>query len=228
MIPSRCNLDINKSAYLPKFYLDIYRDMSNTGRNKKLASFNCDEELWSAFMRRCQEQGTTATATLTQFIQLYLDGKLDNLDADMLGDSFDERIRASVDKYLEKELPSHLDNCLATQQDKQLYSTVVALWEKIGSLEARLSTTNARTYPNKTNPPKNREFWFIQDRARYLGVTINANQRLQIEMFANANYQERHGQLPRRQPYRGTQAFAYPVADVDILDNTIKGVVKQG
>jgi len=33
-----------------------------------------------------QEQGTTATATLTSFIQLYLDGKLDNLDADMLGD----------------------------------------------------------------------------------------------------------------------------------------------
>ena len=62
--------------------------MSNTGRNKKLASFNCDEELWSAFMQRCQEQGTTATATLTQFIQLYLDGKLDNLDADMLGDDF--------------------------------------------------------------------------------------------------------------------------------------------
>jgi hypothetical protein len=97
-----------------------------------------------------------------------------------------------------------------------LYSTVVALSEKIGSLEARLSTTNARTYPNKTNPPKNREFWFIQDRARYLGVTINADQRLKIEMFANANYQERHGQLPSRQPYRGNQAFAYPAADLDI------------
>ena len=55
--------------------------MSNTGRNKKLASFNCDEELWSGFMQRCQEQGTTATATLTQFIELYLDGKLDNLDS---------------------------------------------------------------------------------------------------------------------------------------------------
>jgi hypothetical protein len=61
-----------------------------------------------------------------------------------------------------------------------------------------------------------------------LGVTINADQRLKIEMFANANYQERHGQLPKRQPYRGNQAFAYPVADIDILDNTIKGVVKQG
>ena len=202
--------------------------MSNTGRNKKLASFNCDEELWSAFIRRCQEEGTTATATLTQFIQLYLDGKLDNLNADMLGDSFDQRIRENIDEYLKKQLPSHLDKYLATGQDKQLYSTVVTLSEKIGSLEARLSTTNTRTYPNKTNPPKNREFWFIQDRARYLGVTINADQRLKIEMFANANYQERHGQLPKRQPYRGNQAFAYPTADLDILDNTIKGVVKQG
>ena len=204
--------------------------MSNTGRNKKLASFNCDEELWSAFMSRCQEQGTTATATLTQFIELYLDGKLDNLDADMMGDRFDERIKASVDEYLGKQLPSHLDKYLATNQgnSRELYSTVIALSEKIGSLEARLSTTNARTYPNKTSPPKNREFWFIQDRARYLGVTINADQRLKIEMFANANYQERHGQLPKRQPYRGNQAFAYPAADLDILDNTIKGVVKQG
>ena len=200
--------------------------MSNTGRNKKLASFNCDEELWSAFMSRCQEQGTTATATLTQFIELYVDGKLDNLDAHMLGDSFDQRIRENVDEYLKKHLPSHLDKYLATQQDKQLYSTVVALSEKIGSLEARLSTTLGRTYPNKTNPPKEREFWFIQDRARYLGVTINADQRLKIEMFANANYQERHGQLPKRQPYRGNQAFAYPVADLDILDANIRGVVK--
>jgi hypothetical protein len=101
--------------------------MSNTGRNKKLASFNCDEELWSAFMRRCQEQGTTATATLTRFIQLYLDGKLDNLDADMLGDCFDERIRARVDEYLGQHLASHLDKYLARNQDKQLYSSVVAL-----------------------------------------------------------------------------------------------------
>jgi len=91
-----------------------------------------------------------------------------------------------------------------------LYSTVVALSEKIGSLEASIHN---KPYPNKTNPLKEREFWFIQDRARYLGVSINADQRLKIEMFANANYQ--HGQLPK-QPYRGNQAFAYPVADLDI------------
>jgi len=75
-------------------------------------------------MRHCQEQGTTATATLTSFIQLYLDGKLDNLDADMLGDCLLMNIQ--------QHLPSHLDKYLATGQDKQLFS-VVALSEKIGS-----------------------------------------------------------------------------------------------
>jgi len=33
---------------------------------------------------------------------------------------------------------------------------------------------------------------------------------------------------PKQQPYRGNQAFAYPVADLDILDANIRGVVKQG
>jgi len=147
--------------------------MSNTGRNKKLASFNCDEELWSSCVT-ARNKGQPRRP-LTSFIQLYLDGKLDNLDADAG--------RLLVDEY-QQHLPSHLDKYLATGQDKQLYSTV-ALSEKIGSLEARLFTTNARTYP-KTNPLKEREFWFIQDRARYLGVSINADQRLKIEMFANA------------------------------------------
>ena len=72
--------------------------MANTGRKKKLASFNCDQELWGEFVRLCQEQGTTATAVLTRFIELYLDGKLDNFDVQPLGDHFDERIRASVDE----------------------------------------------------------------------------------------------------------------------------------
>ena len=151
-------------------------------------------------MRRCQEQGTTATATLTQFIQLYLDGKLDNLDADMLGERFDERVRASVDEYLEQRLPLHLDKYLKTNQDKsrELHSAVVSLSEKIGSLEARLTTTNPRSNTNKTLPPSEREFWFIQERAKYLGLTINADQRMKIEMFVNDDYKERHGQLPSR------------------------------
>jgi len=204
--------------------------MSNTGRNKKLASFNCDEELWAGFIRRCQEKDTTATAILTRFIELYLDGSLDDLDVDTLDKRFDERVRASVENYLEKQLLSHLEQYLATHQSswQSMHSSVVALSEKIGSLEARLSTINTRTYPNKTNSHKERDFWFIQDRVKYLGLTINADQRLKIEMFANETFKERHGQLPKRQPYRGSQAFAYPAADLDILDATIRGVVKEG
>jgi len=165
---------------LPRYYLE----MSNTGRNKKLASFNCDEEL-GEFMRHCQEQGTTAT-TLTSFIQLYLDGKLDNLD-DMLGDC--------LLMNLQQHLPSHLDKYLATGQDKQLYSTVVALSRRLAPWRHVYSQQMPALIRIRRILLK--EFWFIQDRARYLGVSINADQRLKIEMFANAQLSERHGQLPQ-------------------------------
>lgn len=179
--------------------------MANTGRNKKLASFNCDEKLWAEFMRRCQDKGTTATATLTQFISLYLDGSLDNLDAldNNLDKHLDERIKACVNDYLEKRLPSYLDKYLASYQGNNTRA----------SASSSISTKN---------------FWFIQERARHLGLSINADQRLKIEMFANDAYQRRHGELPKRQPFRGTQAFAYPKSDVDILDDTIRGVVARG
>jgi hypothetical protein len=44
--------------------------MSQTGKNKKLASFNCNQKMWEQFIARCKSKGTTATATLTQFIEL--------------------------------------------------------------------------------------------------------------------------------------------------------------
>jgi hypothetical protein len=176
--------------------------MSNTGRNKKLASFNCDEQLWSEFRQRCQEQGTTATTALTQLMQLYLEGKLDNLDI-YSRDNIDERVKACVDEYLEK----HLSSCV----DKYLVTNYLA------------TKTNAQA-----SSTEEREFWSIQNRARHLRLKINANQRFKIEMFANDAYKERHGKLPSRQLYRGTQVYAYPAADLDILDATIKGVVARG
>ena len=90
--------------------------MSNTGRNKKLASFNCDEELWVGFIRRCQEKDTTATALLTKFIKLYLDGSLDDLGLDTLDKRFDERVKACVNEYLEQQLPLHLNKYLTNYQ----------------------------------------------------------------------------------------------------------------
>lgn len=36
--------------------------------------------MWEQFIARCNSKGTTATATLTRFIELYLDGSDDDLD----------------------------------------------------------------------------------------------------------------------------------------------------
>ncbi len=190
--------------------------MSNTGRSKKLASFNCDENLWSQFRHRCQEQGTTATATLTSFIQLYLDGSLDDLDVNPLDKRFDKQVRASVDNYLATRLDS-------------LHSLVTALSEKVAFLEG-LETATQLPRSNKKAAIALKEplFWFIQQRVKELGLEISASQRMKIEMWANESYKERHGQIPKKQPFRGTQASVYPTADLDLLDATIKGVVAQG
>ncbi len=188
--------------------------MSNTGRNKKLASFNCDERLWQGFKSRCQERGTTATAILTQFIQRYLD--VDDLDVNPLDKRFDEQVRTSVDNYLATRLDS-------------LHSLVTALSEKVAFLEgAAISTQLPRSNTRAAIALKEPEFWFIQQRAKHLGLEISASQRMKIEMWANESYKERHGQIPKKQPFRGTQASAYPTADLDLLDATIKGVIKGG
>ena len=47
-------------------------------------------------------------------------------------------------------------------------------------------------------------------------------------MFASDAYKQRHGKLPSTRLYRGTQAYAYPAADVDLLDAAIKGIVARG
>lgn len=167
--------------------------------------------MWAEFIARCQEKGTTATSVLTELIKLYLDGSLDDLDVDALDKRFDERVRASVDEYLKTH---------------PLQNKVAALSEKIAFLEGQLSAYSSRT--NKAIANREREFWFIQDRAKYLGLSISANQRIKIEMFANEAYKERHGKLPSTQLYRGTQTYAYPAKDLDILDATIKGVVRGG
>jgi hypothetical protein len=195
--------------------------MSNAGRNKKLASFNCEVQMWEEFIARCQEKGTTATALLTRFIELYTDGDLEHLDAH-LGNTLDrrleQRVRAGVDRYL----ATHQDNL------RSLQNQVAALSQKIAFLEGQLNAYSSRFNTKSTTFKQEREFWFIQDRAKYLGLSISANQRIKIEMFANDAYKERHGKPPSTRLYRGTQAFAYPAADVDILDATIKGVVMRG
>ena len=190
--------------------------------------------MWDRFKSRCQQKGTTATATLTRFIQLYLDGSLENLDVNPLDKRLDERVKASVDAYL----ATHLDS---------LHSLVTALSEKVAFLEgaaiarsalpeaianqlprSKTKAAIARSALPEAIAKKEPEFWFIQQRAKHLKLEISANQRMKIEMWANESYKERHGQIPKKQPFRGTQASASPAADLDLLDATIKGVVAQG
>ena len=172
-------------------------------------------------MRRCQENGTSATATLTQFIQLYLDGSLDlglgknpeiTLGADVL-EYLDAQVKSRVDEYLRMNLPSYIDNYLKN---------------RASSATATNPTAQSRGHAQSTSSKKERDFWFIKERAKYLGLEINANQLIHIEMWANEAYKERHGQPPARKFFRNTQAFAYPKSDVDILDRAIRGVLARG
>jgi hypothetical protein len=87
--------------------------MSNTGTDKKLASFNCDTALWSEFRSRCTERGTTATAVLTRCIQWYLAGSLE----DLATEATPERIKAMVDEYLAESLDSHVMSILSKRKN---------------------------------------------------------------------------------------------------------------
>lgn len=186
--------------------------MSNTGRNKTLASFNCDSKQWKEFLRRCQQKGTTATATLTRFISLYLDGSQDLLDALPTG---------ALDKQYKEQIREAIDEYLAEERDKwiELHSTVDALSKKVEELESSGHTRSKK-------PAKKHDYWFIKERAKHLGVSVSAAQFLHIEMFANDAYKKRYGKLPEMQLYRNAQAYAYPEEAVDLLDAAIKKVVE--
>ncbi len=136
---------------------------------------------------------------------------IEDRSVNTLDKRFDERVRASVDEYL------------ATHS---LHSKVTALSEKIAYLEGQLTAYSSRGSTKPSTFKKEQDFWLIQERAKYLGGSISANQRIKIEMFANDKFKERHGNLPTTRLYRGTQAYVYPGKDLDILDATIKGVVR--
>ncbi|MFQ4143969.1 hypothetical protein [Chlorogloeopsis sp. ULAP02] len=107
--------------------------MSQTGKNKKLASFNCDQKMWEQFIARCKSKGTTATATLTQFIELYLDD-IDNLDAiggDNLDKRLDSKIKASVEEYL---VAGNNSNASLTNE------TILAICSRLDKLESQFSS----------------------------------------------------------------------------------------
>ncbi|WDD36809.1 hypothetical protein PQG02_33705 (plasmid) [Nostoc sp. UHCC 0926] len=104
--------------------------MSNTGRNKKLASFNCDQRMWEQFIACCNSKGTTATATLLEFIELYLGDSQDKLDAiggNNLDERLDSKIKASVKDYLATSDKSH---------SSPANETIIAICSRLDKLES--------------------------------------------------------------------------------------------
>ncbi|WP_225226269.1 hypothetical protein [Komarekiella delphini-convector] len=106
--------------------------MSQTGKNKKLASFNCEQKMWEQFIARCNSEGTTATTTLTQFIKRYLNGSPDDLDKIVSNDldkRLDSKIKARVEEYL---FASNNNSANATNQ------TILDICERLDKLESQL------------------------------------------------------------------------------------------
>ncbi len=178
--------------------LDV--NMSNTGRNKKLASFNCDTELWEKFTRQCRDNSTTATAVLIDFISHYVNNPLSKVvkSSGKITDQgkidLERLIKQQVDKYLEQHLPSYLDKYMASNQQ----------------------TGKKRQINNQK-----KEYWLVKERAKYLGREINDNQLIHIELYANDAFKQRHGTLPKKKLFQNIESFSYPKSDVDILDAAI-------
>ncbi|MBE8992575.1 hypothetical protein [Nostoc sp. LEGE 12450] len=107
--------------------------MSNTGRKKNLASFNCDQRKWEQFIACCNSKGTTATATLLEFIDLYLGDSQDKIDTtggNDLDERLDSKIKASVEKYL---VTSNNSNSSPSNE------TIIAICERLDKLESEFS-----------------------------------------------------------------------------------------
>ncbi|AVH63759.1 hypothetical protein NPM_1995 [Nostoc sp. 'Peltigera membranacea cyanobiont' N6] len=92
--------------------------------------------MWEQFIARCKSKGTTATATLTQFIELYLDD-IDNLDAiggDNLDKRLDSKIKASVEEYLVTSNNSH---------PNPTNETILAICSRLDKLESQFSSESS-------------------------------------------------------------------------------------
>ncbi|MBD6620153.1 hypothetical protein FNW02_31270 [Komarekiella sp. 'clone 1'] len=126
--------------------------MSQTGKNKKLASFNCDQKMWEQFIARCNSEGTTATTTLTQFIKRYLDDSLDDLDKIVSNDldkRLDSMIKARIEEYLEEYLVTSNNN--SAKEENQAILAICSRLDKVESqLLSESNSKEAEAIPNLT------------------------------------------------------------------------------
>lgn len=125
---------------------------------------------------------------------------------------------------------------------------IAGLTQKIATIEQRFNTNGRNADSNSTpgasnnstyeanhnsgsatsnNSPltlKRREFWFVPERVRFLGVRLSDQQVARVDKLAADAYNQRHGKPPMKQMYRNNYAYVYPVADEDIWDRLIQGV----
>jgi len=190
---------VASSPSLPRHYLD----MSNTGRTKKLASFNCDQKMWEEFIAHCKSKGTTATATLTQFIEFYLDDDCKSLDTiggnNIGGNNLDKRldsiVKVSVEKYL------------AASNNSSANSEILAICSRLDQLESQLLNES-----NSNQTPAIDNLADLEQKVE--GMTARMTQFteaiMKIQNYLNNqpsqqkksyyNNSSNHGQTPRIQP----------------------------
>ncbi|MBC6435708.1 hypothetical protein FM036_41060 [Nostoc sp. HG1] len=175
--------------------------MSNTGRKKKLASFNCDQRMWEQFIACCNSKGTTATATLIGFIELYLDDSQDDLDAiggNDLDKRLDSKIKASVDEYLVDSNNSH---------NSTPNETIIAICERLDKLESEFSSEsnskqttaidNLADLEQKVEGVTARMTQLAEAIIKIQNYLNNQQKRGQKSYYNNSSFQ---GHTPRMQP----------------------------
>jgi hypothetical protein len=187
--------------------------MSNTGKTKKLASFNCDQKMWEQFIARCNSKGTTATATLTQFIEFYLDDSLDDLDAiggNDLDKRLDSKIKVSVEEYLDKYQEVRVEEYLASFNNSSANptsQTILAICSRLDKLESQLlgesnsnetgAIHNLADLEQKMEGMTARMTQFAEAIIKIQNYLNNQPRRQKKSYYNNSSYQ---GQTPRIQP----------------------------
>lgn len=158
--------------------------------------------MWEQFIARCKSKGTTATATLTQFIELYLDD-LDNLDAiggNNLDKRLDSKIKASVEEYL---VAGNNSNASLTNE------TILAICSRLDKLESQFSSESSESNSNETGAIHNLTDLEQKVEGMTTRMTQLAEAIIKIQNYlnnqprrANKSYNNSSfiGQTPRIQP----------------------------
>ena len=132
-------------------------------------------------------------------------------------------------KWFKAVIPLLLEHFEAqAAQDAELESQSAPAETSAPGETSAPAETSAPSLPqssNSTAAPAPGEFWFIEERAKHLGFKTNATHRVHIEMHAVEGYKARYGKPPARQMYKKTQATAFPVEAIDILDAAINKIM---